>query len=463
MSGQSFDEILAECLEAVTSGRRAIDDCLERYPQHASRLAPLLETAIRLRQAQAVEPPPALQGAVRQRFLAAARSRQAAARPRRRLLPALTPWRWQILPSPAWRPLAAGLTASVLVAFLAFSSVITVTAQDSVPGDWQYPVKRLTERTRLAFTFGEDARRSYRIHLAEERLREVEVLARKGSTIDEPVLRDLVNHTEPLVRQLDPEQPAAVPPQDVQRIEVLTAKEQTVLTQVQPLVDDRAQDELAKAEEVSTAGRALAVTVLSLSEQAVAASTATATPSAVATAEATPGVSVAAPPTDTPAAAQPSPAATAPAAATPESTSVPEATATLAEGEPQPTATPEPPTPTPTPERRIVPLPDDTTGGIAWVLFIDRDFSVRMPAERQVGWAASTVTSGSDERVFVGHRRGSQFDAIVMIDVASGRASIQVLVNGGFRVVHPDEVAALVPEPVAAVINHVLESITIGP
>ena len=39
---QRFEDILAECLEAVTAGQRTIEECLALYPQWSDRLEPLL-------------------------------------------------------------------------------------------------------------------------------------------------------------------------------------------------------------------------------------------------------------------------------------------------------------------------------------------------------------------------------------------------------------------------------------
>jgi hypothetical protein len=108
-------------------------------------------------------------------------------------------------------------------------------------------------------------------------------------------------------------------------------------------------------------------------------------------------------------------------------------------------------------------LSDDTTGGIAWNLMTIGGFSLRTPAEGESEWAVSSLTSSTGERVFVGHRLGVRFDAVILVQVNTGDASIHLLVQGVIREVSAQEVPSLAVGPVADVILHVLESVTAGP
>jgi hypothetical protein len=111
----------------------------------------------------------------------------------------------------------------------------------------------------------------------------------------------------------------------------------------------------------------------------------------------------------------------------------------------------------------VVFLPEDTTGGITWNLITIGDFSLRVPADDEGEWAVSTATGSRGERIFVGHRSGSRFDALVLVQIGTGDASIQVLVEGAVWQVQAEEVRSLVSGPIADVIFHVLESINVGP
>jgi hypothetical protein len=468
---QRFEEILAECLEAVTTGRHTLEECLALYPQWSDRLEPLLRLGYRLGQVPLPEPDPSFRKAARERFLAATQARAAVARRPRRFLPALptlSRWSWRPASAHGWRRVAATMAAALLIGFLGFSSFVVASAGGSLPGDWRYPVKRFTEHARLTFTFGENARRDYRISLAEERLHEVQGLASQEHQIGGSALRQLVDATEPLVRALEPD---SVPSDQIQRITDLTAEQKDTLDRVAPLVEEKAAGDLEQARIVSSDGHEKAVQALAvaLSQEEAArevaglstpqAGTPTAGPGASAspTTEPTHGASPTAVATPTPAQGA---GTTASATPTPQPTSVP-GEATPVPGEPTPvgssTATPS------VPERRVVFLPDDATGGITWNLLTIGDFSMKVPAGRNADWAVSAATGSPDERIFVGHRLGSRFDALILVKVGTGDTSIQVLVAGVVRQVQAGEVRSLVSGPIADVILHVLESINASP
>jgi len=473
---QRFEDVLAECLEAVNTGRFTIEECLARYPHWDDRLEPLLRLGYQLSQASFPEADSTFRETARERFLAAAQAGAVAPQQRRKLLPALhmpRRWSWRpVLSAPmgrpvAWRRVALTMAAALLLGCIGFSSFAVVSAGDSLPGDWQYPVKRLTERTRLAFTFGDNARRDYRISLAQERLHEVQQLASGEHQIDESVLRQLVDSTEPLVKALEPD---SVPTDQIQRITDLTAEQKVTLDRVGPLVEAKAADELAQAKVVSSEGYDKAVVALAAAraegpEETPGLTTpATGTPSASAgTASPTPGSSPGAA-----ASSSPTPQAGASATPTPQPTPVPGA-ATPAPAEPTPLpgeptpAAPEPTaTPTP-PERPVTFLPDDTTAGLKWNLLTIGDFSVRAPADGSPDWAISTLSGANGDRILVGHFQSGGFDASITVQVSTGQASIRVLVQGTIQEVTAEDVRTLVPGPVADVILHVLESIHAGP
>jgi hypothetical protein len=478
--GRPLDEILAECLEAVAQGQRTVEDCLALYPESAEQLGPELRLALQLRQTYSGSEASAdFQATARERFLSAVQARGAAPRPAGRLLtaPAALLSRLRaLLPAPVslsrahWRPTLAAVTLSFIVGFLGFSSFVVASSGDSLPGDWRYPVKRLTERARLTFTIGDDARRDYRITLAEERLNEVQKMASQERDIGPSVLKQLTDATEPLVQALEPD---SVPPHQIERITDLTAKQQDVLGQVAPLVEEGATDELEQAMVVSTEGHEKAVQALA---QAVSNSqgqgpNGEATPGAVETPSATPGAegSPAASATPSSAAlAESSPTGTPSAMATPtpesQASEVPAPTSTPGapvEGTPAPT--PETtPIPTPTPVHERVPLLDDTTGGITWSLLTIGDFSVRVPAPEEKVWVVSELARGQGrEVILVGHRWGNRFDAVVTVSVPAGDASVGVLVNGTLLTVSPEEATKLAPA-LSEIILHIVDSATAG-
>lgn len=484
-----FEAALEDCLEGLRSGRMTLEDCLSRYPRWAERLAPLLRVAASLGETLADEAAdttadPAFREEMRSRFLTLGAARPAVV-PKSRYRPDGQPsGRWWAPPlrlsALATRPVMIAVLA-FFVGFVGFSSFTVITAANALPGDWRYPVKRAGEQVRLTFTFDDNARRGLHISYAEERLSELERLASNERTIPAPVLRDLANATDDLGQNLD-----SVPPKDVERIGVLAQKQQETLLAVEPLVEPEAQDELQVALQTSGEVYDGAVHALALAnvpggeEPPEAASEATSEATGEATPEATPSAEAGATGTAEPAAEAAAPGASPTpeesvgieptATPSPESTSVSveptsepspvEPTATPPTTEPSPvgpTATP------PVPERRVVFLPDDTTAGITWNLITIGDFSLRVPADAETEWAVSTLAVSDNESIFVGHRWSNSFDAVVVVDVSTGEASVHVLIQGTILRVEREQVPSLVPKPVSSVIFHVLESINAGP
>jgi hypothetical protein len=471
-----FEEILAECLEAVTTGQRTVEKCLALYPQWRDRLEPLLWLGHRLGQASFPEADPAFQEAARERFLAAAQARAAVSRRPRRFLPALpvlSRWSWRPASAPSWRRVAATMAAALLIGFVGFSSFVVASAGDSLPGDWRYPVKQLTERTRLALTFGEDARREYRIRLAEERLHEVQGLASQERQISESVLRQLVETTEPLVRALEPD---SVPRGQIERITDLTAEQKDTLDRVAPLVEEKAVDELEAARVVSSEGHDKAVQALAtaLSEEkppeevsgltTPGAGTPTAPTGASPTPAPTPASTATSQPSSTPAVvASPGPLATE------EPSPIPDTTPQAAPaGEPTPAEASATPSPAgeATVRMELVPLPEDHSGGVRWNLIVVGDFSVAVPAEEN-GWIVSSPLPSEDPplrgMVGVAYLVRGRPAAAVLILVADGTASVFGSHDGVFGKIDADRASEVLPAPVAEVISHVLESITLSP
>ncbi len=122
----NFDLILDNCLKEMSSGASSLDECLARHPEHAARLKPLLQTALKIERGRAIQP--------MREFKARARTQLYAhmqAHPRRRV--------WSF--SPAWR-VAVSLAALVLAFFITG----TAFAQGALPGQELYGWKLSSER-----------------------------------------------------------------------------------------------------------------------------------------------------------------------------------------------------------------------------------------------------------------------------------------------------------------------------
>lgn len=131
-----IDEILDHCWLEVAAGRLSVEDCLNRYPQAADELGPLLRTAVKV---HSTPRSPGLaidkRRAIEQQLLNRAVQSKPRAASRQSGVPVRRVLRWRF-----------GL-ASLVFALLLMGGLGFVTASaTSLPSDVLYPVKRLTEK-----------------------------------------------------------------------------------------------------------------------------------------------------------------------------------------------------------------------------------------------------------------------------------------------------------------------------
>jgi hypothetical protein len=263
-----FETRLSACLEALREGRWDVDECLRRYPEDAATLHPhllaaaavahayeaqprakfvrdarqrfLVASGQHLQEAFDHEPDPSFFAAARVRFLMTAHKMKAGQREqRRRLIPFM---------ERNFRPLAVGM--AVLVMFLSFSTYTVSSASNALPGDWQYSVKLQTERVRLALAMSDGARRDVQLDIADERAHEIERLARHHRHVSQSVIRRMVDQTQPLVDDAGQNWNS----QDLARLETVSERQKTALSQAQPVIDPAAHGEVAMAVDLSQKG-----------------------------------------------------------------------------------------------------------------------------------------------------------------------------------------------------------------
>lgn len=175
------NSILAECIEAVTSGERTVQECLDAFPQHASWLRAPLQTALHLSR---LETPAMSQDAVKRLEY---RLRQKSPRkPRMLCLPAIT-------------QRAAAIVVLVLVLVFGSGGGIVYASSDSLPGETLYDVKRWWEGVIVVAANLTGQLDDVWLHLAQTRLNEAWTLAERGQRTDEP-LRDFRSSVEKAIR-----------------------------------------------------------------------------------------------------------------------------------------------------------------------------------------------------------------------------------------------------------------------
>lgn len=455
---REFEERLNECLEALSSGQRTLEECLAMYPEDAPRLEPMLRTATLLHHTLAAKPRDEFATAARERFLkmSAPRLQKSLSfepRPsfvmaaRRRFLAAAQqmvrekkPDRWR----PAFRVAQFASAASVIL-FMGIGSFALSTSADALPGDWRYPVKRTVEDVRYTLTFGEGGRQQLDIDYAHERLNEIEKLAENGQTIGEGPLKDLAEQTDSVLSRLDSSQ---VELEDVQEVRDLAQQQQDVLADVVSQVKPGAADELEQAQTASRQAYVQAAALVVEFERKQ-------DPKAAGTETPTPEPTLVASPT-------------------------PEATE---EVEPVPTEVDETATPTPSqPEVTpipgnlvIAPLEGEDDAGLTWDLAVIDRFSVEVPSTRS-GWqfmGIFTRPDGTLEAPFMLRLANADTTTIIVIDPRSGDMYWEQYFDGLFHeyIVRAsaiawqateDDLEAFYPDN-AAIVLHILNSIKIAP
>jgi hypothetical protein len=151
---------LDQCLAWMRHGA-SIESCLDRYPEFAAELGPLLAVAVNVASARVPAPAAPARVSGRQRLLdALARKQESQAREQpvarliKRLFVTLVPDR-PAIPALAWK-LATVVAAVVL---LAGGWMAVAATADSLPGDALYPVKLAAQRAELALTLDPDKHR----------------------------------------------------------------------------------------------------------------------------------------------------------------------------------------------------------------------------------------------------------------------------------------------------------------
>ncbi len=187
--------LLAECSDSILAGV-AVRACLDRHPEHAAALEPLLSTLAAVHELRAAPVRPAAAAVrTREQFMTAAL--HMSVEPRH--APAawwvhLTAWMAGFVAlftppvdsrSLAPRSMPVGLLAVLMIVVLAGVLVtggVTVSAK-SLPGDLLYPIKTTTERVQWFITRDPAARNVLEQRFSSRRLQEAKAVAEQGRRV----------------------------------------------------------------------------------------------------------------------------------------------------------------------------------------------------------------------------------------------------------------------------------------
>ncbi|HEY90667.1 MAG TPA: hypothetical protein G4O07_02430, partial [Dehalococcoidia bacterium] len=171
LKGREFNDILDECLERILTGEETLQQCLDRYPDYAAELEPLLRTAVATRELQSIEPDSEFRARARYQL--------------RLEMDRIPSGRWQSILK--WRPSLKlqprwVVTIVVVLALVLGGGTTVLAAESSMPGSPLYPVKLATENVRLTFSSSDVARAELYATLADRRIEEITYAIEKGKT-----------------------------------------------------------------------------------------------------------------------------------------------------------------------------------------------------------------------------------------------------------------------------------------
>jgi hypothetical protein len=166
-TNKQFDNILNECLEKLITGQETVEQCLQRYPQYAAELEPLLRTATMVNKAVDVKPSAEFRAKARYEMrLKMAQSKAPVRTPARaaRYVP-----RWAI---------AVG--TAMLVFVLGGGSVLASTGV--MPGNVLYGVKLAKETVQVKLAGSTEKKTELYVTMAATRVAEMTWMAGNNKT-----------------------------------------------------------------------------------------------------------------------------------------------------------------------------------------------------------------------------------------------------------------------------------------
>jgi hypothetical protein len=162
-TGKEFNNTLDECLQRLLVKGETIEQCLQSYPEQAAQLKPLLEAALAVKEASAIQPRAEFKARARYQFRSALQ--EATSRRSR--------------PFFGWLPRWATVVTIVLVLLLAGGGTVAAAA-GSMPDSPLYPVKLATEQVKLMLTPSQMGKARLCARLADRRVAEIIYMANKG-------------------------------------------------------------------------------------------------------------------------------------------------------------------------------------------------------------------------------------------------------------------------------------------
>lgn len=178
----SFESILDESISALQAGV-PVEEILAEAPEYAGELRPLLYAATVLANPDPQLAPEAQKAALRDKYIAQVVTLPALTHPTtgEKIQAILSVMRRRLTPKAVLSDLAT-ITITVLLTLLMAAFILSYAAQDTLPGDFLYGIKRGSEGVQLYFTSDQADRVELTRQFNQRRLAEIDQLMQQNRT-----------------------------------------------------------------------------------------------------------------------------------------------------------------------------------------------------------------------------------------------------------------------------------------
>lgn len=173
---KKIEKILNNCIKLISEDGLSLEQCLKRHPKFKEELKPLLESYIEVKEFEQIKPPSILENEIKTQFINIVKARQSQILSKKGMIPRFAAQLSGLLAMPTLAKISI-----FVILFLFISGFTSILSANTLPGDFLYPVKIVSEKVRIFFT-PRNKRANLHIIYAERRLNEIERITEKGRT-----------------------------------------------------------------------------------------------------------------------------------------------------------------------------------------------------------------------------------------------------------------------------------------
>jgi hypothetical protein len=212
------EEILANCIEEIRSGKSTVEDCVKRYPHLGNELRSLLEIAVSLKPDE-VSPSPEFKERAKMHLFGEVQPEP--------MKVSQSVWKWYRT-SP-YRILAP-VSIAVLILVVAGGSTVYA-SQSSLPGDTLYPVKTTVENLQLAITTSPAVKADLYLKFTQRRIDEVQQEVKLNRNVSAQTLATFQQQFDDTLKELSSSDNTKASNNTLSHLSVVTLNQQVELEQ----------------------------------------------------------------------------------------------------------------------------------------------------------------------------------------------------------------------------------------